>query len=169
MEIFRDFDLEGWLEARSTSKKFINGELVYSHKDNTTSVLVPRCEEDDSLDSILIESPLSWFYKKYTCASVGDSHVILASSKHGGIGISQGYKVPDRQEMTDTLKGLNVVGQEEDYFIGVEAAWMFAYGVRGSGDQCRLIRFDRDMQTTEEVQSIESVFEDWWSLVCEDS
>ncbi len=169
METFRNFDLEKWLEARSTKKELINGELVYSHKDNTTTVLIPRSEDDVPYDSKLLSSPLSWFYEKYICASVGNSHVILASSKCGGVEISHGYKVPDRQEMTDTLNGLNVVGETGDYFIGVEAAWMFGYGVRGSGDQSKLIRFDRDMQTAEEVQSLESIFDDWWDLVCEDA
>ncbi|MGB0370140.1 MAG: hypothetical protein ACPGN3_02225 [Opitutales bacterium] len=167
MDSFEDFDLETWLEARSDKNELSDGELRFYHKDNTTSVLIPR-NDNDGLDPKLLSSPLSWFYKKYLCGSIGNSHIIIGSSKVDGVEISHRYKVPGRLEMTDVLKRVDVTSEVGDYFFAVESAWMFAYAVRPVDNGFELIRFDRDMQTSEVVFSIKSIFDDWWNLVSED-
>lgn len=169
MKVFENFNLEHWLEIRSVEKKNINGELIFIHKDNTTTILVPSDRDNSSDDIILLTSPLAWFYEKYDGASIGNGHIILASSREGGIEISHGFKIPDRDEMTNILGSLNIVCDYEDFFIGVESAWMFAYAIRRTDGTESLIRFDRDLQTSETVANFKSVFEDWWNLVSEDS
>ena len=167
MSAFEPFDLESWLEERSTAKQVIGNELVFSHKDGTTSVLVLRSANSPN-DETLESSPMSWFYQKYCGASIGDSHVMLVASCVGGVKISHGFILPDRLMMGSTLLDLGVVGKDGDVFLGTEAAWMFAYAIRSNEGPEKLIRFDRDMQESEEVVSLESVLADWWQLVCED-
>lgn len=161
------FDIEGWLEARCTSKESIGEEIVFTHKDGSTSVLLPRLGQS-SEDQVLSDSPLSWFYDKFKGASIGSSHVILTATQRSGIEISQGFRLPDREMVNDTLGGLGIVSKHDEIFFAVEAAWMFAYAMNISDGGERLIRYDRDMGTCERVESIETVFDDWWNLVCED-
>jgi hypothetical protein len=163
MNPFEVFDIEEWLASRSTDRQLADGEIVFSHKDGSTSVLIPK-EEGEETDGFLASSPLAWFYERYVGASIGNSHVMLASSRKAGVKISQGFVLPDREKMVATLEDLEVVGEENELLFGVEAAWMFAYGIQDG----RLIRHDRDMGESEGVESLESVFQDWWNLVCED-
>lgn len=161
------FDLEQWLEARATSRELIGDEIVFTHKDLSTSVLLPRLDQDSG-DKVLLDSPLSWFYHKFKGASIGDSHVVLASSHKGGIEISQGFRLPDREMVSVTLKEIGIESNHDEIFFAVEAGWMFAYSIKISDDVASLIRYDRDMKTFESVESFEEVLEYWWNLVCYD-
>jgi hypothetical protein len=167
MSALNTFDLEGWLDARATSKESIGEEIVFTHKDNSTSILLPKVGQA-SEDQALSNSPLSWFYDEFKGASIGNSHVMLASSQKGGVVISQGFRLPDREMMIDTLKKLGFENNADETFFAVEAAWMFAYAIKIADGVASLVRYDRDMKTFESVESLKTVLEDWWNLVCED-
>lgn len=167
MNAFDPFNIEEWLGTRATSTKLVGQEILFTHKDGSTSVLLPRSGQAPE-DLVLLNSPMSWFYKKYRGASIGSSHVMIAVTEENGIEISQGFCLPDRKMLTSTVESLGIRGKLCEVFFAVEAAWMFAYAMNITDTFASLIRYDRDMNTFEPVYSLQEVLEDWWSLVCAD-
>ena len=168
MNPFEEFNIEQWLDERSTKKELVNNEWVYKHVDNSISFLVPRTEDDGAVDEDLLLSPLSWLYQKYSCVSIGSSQIMFASLSKEGIQMSKEFTLHGRKDMTLILNRLGVVGNDGDQFFAVEAAWMFAYAIREEDGQFKLIHFDRDFETEREVDNLHSIFDDWWTLVCDE-
>jgi hypothetical protein len=153
-----------WLNSRSVSSETVAGELRYVHPSGETSLLVlgnPRHSNVLSVKSPLLGA----FYEAFSGASIGNGHIVIASNRVGGVDVSHGFTVPDLSEMRIHAERLGMpLGVDDVVFMHV-ASWMFVFAVDARGN---MRRFDRDLKKVREVPGIESVFNDWWSIVLED-
>ncbi len=157
-------DLESWLRAHSTEVERVGSELVFTHVNGETSLLLPRESWCDNLLPVEVE-PLAAFYREYFGASVGNSQLIFATNVAGGVDVSHGFRLPDFDQMKTQARELGVgVGDAELVFLA-EAAWMFIYTLSDEVGKPVLRKYDRDFGTNRVVESLDEVLAAWWNIV----
>ena len=157
-------DLETWLKAHSTKVERSGSELIFTHVNGETSVLLPREGWRDGLLAVEVE-PLASFYSEYFGASVGNSQLTFATNVAGGVDVSHGFRLPDFDQMAAQARELGVgVGESEQIFLA-EAGWMFIYTVSSENGQAVLRKYDRDFGTNRIIESFDEVLAAWWNIV----
>jgi hypothetical protein len=158
------FNLKDWLRTHSTSARKNDHELVFTHPNGETSILLPRETWKDNLIAVKME-PFSTFYSEYFGASIGNSQIMLGTTIRGGVDISHGFRLQDIEEMGRKVRELEVpIGASEQVFM-VEAAWMFIYTLERESGIIRV--HDRDFGTSQIIPDLHEVFESWWTGVVE--
>lgn len=160
----KSFDLEGWLKAHSTKVERIGAELVFTHVNAETSLLLPREGWRDGVLTTDIE-PLASFYGDYFGASLGKSQLTFATNIVGGVDVSHGFRLPDFEQMAAQARELGVNIPESEHVFLAEAGWMFIYTVSNEQGRPVLRKYDRDFGTSREVQSLDDVLAAWWNIV----
>lgn len=158
------FDLEPWLTAHSLKVEETPTEIVFSHQNGETSVLVRR--EGFRREVIAVsEPPLASFYARYAGASIGGSQIIIATDLAGGVDVSHGFRIPDLIQMESQVEALGVLASAPERIFMVEAAWMFVYGVSSAGGTSVLRAYDRDFGTSRVIEKFQDVLDAWWQIV----
>jgi hypothetical protein len=159
----KTFELEPWLKAHSSKVVSIGSELVFTHPNGGTSVLLPRDRWQDGL--LPIAEPLASFYGQYFGASIGNSYLTFATNYPGGLKVSHGFKLLDFDQMAAQTHSLGIrVGEAETVFLA-EAAWMFVYTIGTTENRPFLKKYDRDFGTSAIVPDLGSVLDSWWEVV----
>lgn len=162
----KHFDLETWLKAHSAKVERLGAELVFTHVNGETSVLLPREGWRDGLLAVDIE-PLASFYRDYLGASLGNSQLTFATNVAGGLDVSHGFRLPDFDQMAAQAHELGVsVGESEQAFLA-EAGWMFIYTMNSESGQTVLRKYDRDSGTSRILASLDEVLTSWWKIMSE--
>lgn len=160
------FDLETWLKAHCTKVERLGAELVFTHVNGETSVLLPREGWRDGLLAIELE-PLAPFYSEYLGASIGNSQLTFATNIAGGVDVSHGFRLPDFEQMAMQARELGVsVGESEQIFLA-EAGWMFIYTMSSENGQPILRKYDRDFGTSRTLGGLDEVLASWWKIAGE--
>jgi hypothetical protein len=160
----KPFDLEPWLRAHANRVERVGAELVFTHRNGETSVLVPNPGGRGDLLPVGTE-PLASFYRAYLGASVGDSQLTFATNVPGGLEVSHGFRLPDFAQMTAQAGELGIAIPPSERAFLAEAAWMFVYTIADEGEGPVLRVYDRDYGTVRTVPCLEPVLDDWWSIV----
>lgn len=159
------FDLKAWLELHSVKVEQNGSEIVFTHANGRTSVLLLN----EDLGNVLPTEPLpiAGFYDQYAGASIGSSHIMIATNVAGGIKVlDHNFILPDLQEMAAQVGELSVSADERIFMV--EAGWMFAYTAANVEGRMVLREYDRDFNTNRIIKSIEEVFEAWWKMILEE-
>jgi hypothetical protein len=82
-----DFDLKEWLSEHSSKFERTKTELIFTHFNGQTSILLPRDRWRDGLLTVEI-GELAPFYGDYFGASIGNSQLAFATNIIGGIDVS---------------------------------------------------------------------------------
>jgi hypothetical protein len=158
------FELDAWLRLHSIKIERIGTELVFTHINGETSVLLPRDSWCDDLIPVEFE-PLRTFYDEYFGASIGNSQLTFATNVRGGLDISHGFKLPDFNQMTTQARELGVnLGNNELAFLA-EAGWMFIYSLAIERGEPVLRKYDRDFGNNRVIEKFEDVLTAWWCMV----
>jgi len=157
------FDLESWLRAHSTKEERVGAELIFTHSNGETSLLLPR---DSWRDNLLPSGsgPLGSFYQEYFGASVGNAQLTFATNVEGGLPVSHGFRLSDFEQMASQARDLGIDLPESELVFLAEAAWMFVYTASMQGGKPVLREYDRDFRTSRVIQSLDEVLEGWWKI-----
>ena len=160
----KPFHLENWLRTRSTKVERVGAEIIFTHVNNETSLLLPREEWRDGLLAVDIE-PLASFYGDYFGASLGNSQLTFATNIAGGVDVSHGFRLPDFEQMAARARELSInIGESEQAFLA-EAGWMFIYTMNNENGCTVLRKYDRDFRTVRKIESLDEVLARWWDIV----
>ncbi len=158
------FHLENWLRTHSTKVERVGAEIVFTHVNNETSILLPRGEWRDGLLAVDID-PLASFYGDYFGASLGNSHLTFATNIAGGVDVSHGFRLPDFEQMAAQARELGInIGESEHAFLA-EAGWMFIYTMRNEHGRTVLRKYDRHFRTLRTIKNLDEVLTGWWNIV----
>ena len=159
----RSFRIEQWLSDHSMKVEKVRSEIVFTHWPGKTSILLALEPRRECL--ISAAEPQAAFYANYSGASIGSSHLIIATNIAGGMDISHGFRIPDLHRMTEIAKeqGIEIPSSEQVFMAG--AAYMFFYTIRSTRAGLVLREYDRDFKTSRTLAGLEDVFESWWQIV----
>jgi hypothetical protein len=162
------FHLESWLRAHSTKVELVGAEIIFTHVNSETSLLLPREGWRDGLHAVDIE-PLASFYGDYFGdyfgASLGNSHLTFATNIAGGVDVSHGFRMPDFEQMAAQARELAInIGESEQAFLA-EAGWAFVYTMSNENGCTVLRKYDREFGTIRKIESLDEVLAGWWKIV----
>jgi hypothetical protein len=159
--------LQNWLAERSVKNESNGTKVKFSHISGDISILLLHDVHVDAVNNIEFE-PLSSFYNRYAGASIGDAHILVATSKVGGVQLSNSLRIPDLREMTMIARELEFpIGRDEQVFM-VSAAWLFVYTINSNGKEGVLREYDRDFSKIRVIKDLDEVLESWWKIVLAD-
>ena len=155
-------NLYKWLSERSIKSEQIGNEIVFTHVSGEISILA-QCNRLAGGLIRVEQEPLALLYHEYSGASIGNSHILLGTNVLGGVQLSQGFCLPDLNQMTKVARELGMpIGKTEQVFM-IEARWMFAYTIEHDASVIR--QYDRDFGTTNVINNPDDVLESWWQMV----
>jgi hypothetical protein len=163
--MIENIDVEDWLRARSRSVVQNGNELVFTHTTGAKSVLVHRGNETGLIS--VENGTLNEFYNKYTCASIGDSMLMLGATIRGGVELSLGYRIRDLLETRALAAELSVAVAQDDLVFMIGSLGEFFYAYSNSNPQPQLRCYDREFNEVREDQTFGQVLDDWWQISLE--